>query len=394
MASSDLRHAVTDGPTGTADVTAPAGRDAAARLKSQHRTFWCTTQAGGCGGVLVLCVGEVVTPYFRHHRHASACALTSRDAAASYAHLAYQRELATWLAEQGYEARIEHRFDDAGRADLHVLVEGTAHTLEVQLTDIGVHDWKDRDARYRAQVDHVTWLHGPASTTTATTDRVERDYALRIGRDSDRAVRIGVDTGRGDSTVAWAPLRECRITPSGMWTPHLESALRELAETRAEDARRRAEAEARAAREDARRAAKLERDEEEARARRAAAFLASVQPRSASGPAYVVPPPGMLTNADWRRLYPDLGVWGANHPGWAWLRTYPVEHHEAGTYLAMTVTTLYSRGRYSVLANPDLPPEVAQAMVEDMTAAGWLHDDTRGASEPMWARGRRPSADD
>ncbi|WP_309133472.1 competence protein CoiA family protein [Cellulomonas sp.] len=389
MASNDLRHAVTDGPTGTAGVVAPPAHDAAARLRAEHRMFWCTTQAGGCGGVLDLHVGKVRIPHFQHRRDASACALTTRDAGPSYAHLAYQRELAAWLAGQGYEATIEHRFDDAGRADLHVLVEGVAHTLEVQLTDIGAHTWKDRDARYRAQVDRVTWLHGPASRTTATTERVERDYALRIGRDADSGVRVGVDTIGDDGATVWAPLRECRITPAGVWTPHLETALRELAETRAEEARRRAAEEAerarRAAQEAARRA-DLEREQQEARARRAAS---QAQRAPATAAAHVVPSPGMRTTADWRRLHPDLPLWGPDHPGWAWLREYPVEHHEAGMYLAITVVRLYSRGGYSMLANPDLPAEVAQAMVEDMTAAGWLQEDTRGAREAMWVRGER-----
>ena len=71
------------------------------------------------------------------------------------------------------------------------------------------------------------------------------------------------------------------------------------------------------------------------------------------------------------------------------MREYPVEHHEAGMYLAITVVRLYARGAYSMLANPDLPPHVAHAMVEDMTAAGWLVEDTRGAREPMWRRGER-----
>lgn len=390
MATSDLRHAVTDGPTGTADVVAPPAHDAAARLRAAHRTFWCTTQAGGCGGVLDLHVGEVRIPHFQHRRDASACALTTRDAGPSYAHLAYQRELAAWLADQGYEATIEHRFNDAGRADLHVLVEDVAHTLEVQLTDIGAHAWKDRDARYRAHVDHVTWLHGPSSTTTATTERVACDYALRISRGDDSGIRVGVDITGDDSATVWAPLGECRITPEGVWTPHLETTLRELAEARAEVGLRRAvdEAErARRAAEAAARRAELERKQQEARALRAA-DLASQAPRpSMIAPAHLAPPPGMRSTADWRQLHPDLPLWGPDHPGWAWLREYPIEHHEAGMYLAITVARLYSRGGYSMLANPELPPEVAHAMVEDMTAAGWLHEDTRGASEPMWVRG-------
>ncbi|MFS0703242.1 competence protein CoiA family protein [Cellulomonas sp. 179-A 9B4 NHS] len=360
---------MTDSPTGTATVVAPPSHDAAARLKAAHRTFWCTTQAGGCGGVLILYVGTVRVPHFQHLPGASPCVLSSRDAAPAYAHLAYQRELTAWLADQGYDARIEHRFDDAGRADLHVLVGGVAHTLEVQLTDIAVDAWQDRDARYRTHVDHVRWLHGPASTTTARTERVTRDYALRIGRDEVGGVRIGVDTTGVEAAIAWVSLAECRMTAAGVWVPQLEAALRNIA-ARADAARRPAA--------------------EEATSRQLRVpQLAALERRTG---AHVEPPPGLRTTADWRRLQPDLPLWGPDHPGWAWMREHPVEQHAAGMYLAMTVTRLYFRGAYSMLANPDLPAEVVRSMVEDMTAAGWLYEDTRRAPEPMWRRGERAPA--
>lgn len=393
MTLNDLRHAVSDGPAGTATAVAPPAHDAAARLKAAHRTFWCTTQADGCGGILDLHVGKVRIPHFQHRRDASACTLSGRDAAASYAHLAYQRELASWLASQGYVASMEHRFNDAGRADLHVVVDGVAHTLEVQLTDIGVHAWQDRDARYRAHVDQVTWLHGPSSTTAATTDRVGRDYALRIRRDND-IVQLGVDTTGTETGTAWAALSECRLTPAGVWTPHLEPALRALADARAEAAaRRRAQGEeeerVRRTAETERRAA-LERGQERTPAPYEAEFAKRRLPGSA-GPGVVhnVPPPGLRRTADWRRLQPNLPLWEHDHPGWAWLRQYPIEHHEAGMYLANTVVRLYARGAYSMLANPDLPTEVTRAMVENMASAGWLREDTRGALEPMWVRGEQ-----
>lgn len=65
----------------------------------------------------------------------------------------------------------------------------------------------------------------------------------------------------------------------------------------------------------------------------------------------------------------------------------PTERHETGLYLALAVGRLFARGSYSMLANPDLPLDVDRAMVKDMTAAGRLHEGTRGAREPMWVRG-------
>ena len=390
MATTDLRHAVIDGPSGTTDVVAPPSHPAAGRLKVQHPSFWCTTQAGGCGGILDLHVGTVRIPHFQHRRDASGCALTHRDAGGAYAHLAYQRELATWLDAQGYTATIEHRFDDAGRADLHVVVEGVAHTLEVQLTDLGVHVWKDRDERYRSHVDQVTWLHGPNASRTALTDRVLRDVALRIDREAGQ-VRIGVDT---DATeTAWAVLQECKITPDGVWTPHLEPTLQLLAAARAEAERRRQAKEderARRAAEEAERRAARELREQAARARRVAEPARPAPPIPARAPVPLMLAPGARTTEQWRRLHPDMPWWGPDHPGWGWLHRYPDEQHEAGMFLAYTVLHLYARGAYAMLANPDLAPGVSAAMVTDMTSAGWLREDPRSAREPMWARGSTP----
>lgn len=45
-----LAYAVVDGPDGAHAVVLPAGRSAALQIKDQYReTFWCSTQAGGCG---------------------------------------------------------------------------------------------------------------------------------------------------------------------------------------------------------------------------------------------------------------------------------------------------------------------------------------------------------
>ena len=61
-----LRHAVTDGPDGIAPVRLPARQDAARRIKLLHgNRFWCSRQASGCGGNLIVIAGEIRTPHFR-----------------------------------------------------------------------------------------------------------------------------------------------------------------------------------------------------------------------------------------------------------------------------------------------------------------------------------------
>src|SRR4051794_38798664 len=89
-ARGELGHAVVDGPDGTAIVELPGARAAALRLKRQHsERFWCSTQAGGCGGQLLVAAGPVRMPYFRHRADAHACALAHdpERAARSYEHV-------------------------------------------------------------------------------------------------------------------------------------------------------------------------------------------------------------------------------------------------------------------------------------------------------------------
>ncbi|QCB92630.1 competence protein CoiA family protein [Cellulomonas shaoxiangyii] len=387
MALDELRHAVTDGADGTAHVVAPAEREDALRLRIDHQ-FWCTTQAGGCGQQLELPAGPVRGPYFRHKRGASPCALLSsgRDVGGAYAHLAYQRELMAWLQGQGYVPTIEHTLDGAGRADLHVVVNGVEHTLEVQLTDLGSTAWRDRDDRYRGAVDQVTWLFGPAADGAASTQRAREGVTLRIGRDV-QGVRVGVEVDGVEIDDSWNALPACRMEAGGVWTPSLDQARERLQERRAAEALRRAEEEAERARlEDERRRAQADADTRAQRRadRQLAERMTRPRPTAPPPPRPPVPtllPPGPRPTEQWRRVHFDMPAWGREHPIWRWLARYPVEQHEAGTYLAYTALHLFGSGPLSMLDNPDLPGGVASAMVVDMADAGWLR-----LQDGMWRR--------
>ena len=80
MTSWDLRYAATDCPDGTGAVVLSGDRVEAAGTRARHPAgFWCTTAAGGCGGVLDLYLGKVRVPHFQHRRDAGSCALGSRS---------------------------------------------------------------------------------------------------------------------------------------------------------------------------------------------------------------------------------------------------------------------------------------------------------------------------
>ncbi|MGV8965360.1 MAG: competence protein CoiA family protein [Cellulomonas sp.] len=217
----NLCHAVIDGPDGFEAVSVTTRAEGIA-LRKAHAHFWCTREAGGCGGELSVVAGALRAAHFRHHLDA-VCAFGSGGTASggAYAHLAYQRALAQWVADQGYVARIEHTFEDAGgRADLHVTIDGVDQSIEVQLTSISDEEWRERDARYSRHVSVVTWLHGPASERLREVDRLEGDFSLTIETHEGR-VRVG--TYR-EGAPSWADLGECKIGSGGIWTPHVAAA--------------------------------------------------------------------------------------------------------------------------------------------------------------------------
>ncbi len=188
-------------------------------LRSRHNgMFWCTTQAHGCGDQLLLAAGPIVRPYFRH-RAGSDCALIGQRAAGpAYEHLQYQLALQQWLAKQGHQAELEKRLGPDGRTDLHVVIDGVSHILEVQLSPIGTAQWKSRDENYRRRADHVTWLYGPFAEAAAASELAVRGFSLTLRRGPEVGVRDVADA------VYWVALDACRLTTDGFFAPGIEEA--------------------------------------------------------------------------------------------------------------------------------------------------------------------------
>ncbi|MGY2873452.1 hypothetical protein ACVW00_000642 [Marmoricola sp. URHA0025 HA25] len=345
-AKGELAHAVVDGPDGTRAVELSPVRAEALRLKELHEeSFWCSTQAGGCGGELVLAAGPIRVPHFRHHVGAD-CALAGDNVRAtrSYQHLRYQLALLTWLEAQNLRATIEHHLGPDGRADLHVIVRSRRHTIEVQLSPIGLNEWRRRDGAYRRQVDDVTWLYGAAAETTAAAQQAASGHALHIraGAGPGTRLEIGVVT---DLTEAWSPLEECELRTEQFWTPHLDKALADLAAAQA----------AEGAAEEARRAA----SERAASHRRASEANREGLDRGTQHRASAGWHAEYGTLAYWREVHPELANW-APERGWAWTDGLPEEGKAAARVVAYVVARLYASGPISMLLLPD---EVTGAQV-------------------------------
>lgn len=341
-AQGELAHAVVDSPDGTHAVELSPVRAEALRLKARHEeSFWCSTQAGGCGGALVLAAGPIRVPYFRHHSSAD-CALAGDNARAarSYEHLHYQRALLAWLEAQSLSATIEHHLGPDGRADLHVIVRSRRHTIEVQLSPLGLNEWRRRDEGYRRQVDHVTWLYGAAAETAAAAEQAHRGHALHIraGAGSGKPLEIGVVT---ELIEAGSPLGECELRIEQFWTPHLDEALADLAAAHEEAAARIAEEAAEKARREASKQAAARRRAAEAKRE----FVA--QPPASTGRAN-----RYGTLAWWGEIHPELAGW-APEQGWAWTDGLTDEGKATARVVSYIVSRLYASGPISMLLLPD-----------------------------------------
>jgi hypothetical protein len=221
--SDELRWAVTDGPAGTHAVALPEdGLDARRLALHYGGEFFCSRQAGGCGGRLVLSAGDGVRPYFRHPG-SPPCAFLGRGSAAgrAYEPLRYRRALEAWLARQGVRCRLEQLPDPDGGANLLVVAEDGSHAVRVQLSPLPDTAWRRLDDRYRARARHVTWLYGPAAGAAAATEAAVRGVSFAVRR-HDVGLAVGVRDV--DDRTRWVRLAACRLTADGVAVPGAESA--------------------------------------------------------------------------------------------------------------------------------------------------------------------------
>lgn len=369
-----LRHAVTDGPDGTAAVALPTIRAAALRMKAAYgHAFWCSRAIGGCGAMLLVAAGAVRIPHFRHKpRERGDCILEREPLSAetNYRHLALQRALVAWIKAQGHDPRIEYPLA-GGRADVHVVVDGRRQSLEVQLSPITDTEWRRRDELYRAQITDVTWLFGDTLDTRATENLLTRGVAFHIHVDSDLDVALG--TRFIDDHIAWDELQHCKLAAGGLWTPHSAASLdasqrwRHLtvvAEALHAEVQRRERAQALANR--------RRREQESARRRLAIAqqapLLAPPRPRQ----SWRLPSIGQYP---WTRearaaLSEESDGWSPPQ-GWGWLDRVPLELQPSARLLAYYVCRIYSAGPLGQLCFDDVPDPNGH-QIDALTSAGLI----------------------
>lgn len=357
-----LRYAVTDGPEGSVTIALPTSRAAALEIKAVYNhMFWCSRGIGGCGARLQVAAGQIRVPHFRHRAgELGGCAfeLSPRQAEQSYKHLAAQQALLAWIQGQGSEAIIEFPVV-GGRADLHVIIDGFRHSLEVQLSPKSDQEWMRRDTLYRRHFDVVSWLFGDDLGTRATEDLLRQDVSFHIYVESDLEVAVG--TRFIDGQIAWDDLSDCRLTSSGLWTPHSDQAIAATKKWRMLsvaaramrdhlDSRWKQEANARGRglREDLDRRRQVTHQLPLMDWREIAASV-----RLPSQTRYP------WTHAARMALAKEASAWAPN-VGWGWLDTVPPDLRPSAQLLAYYVGCIYESGTIDQLSFHDVPDPEGQ----------------------------------
>lgn len=349
--------AVADGPDGGNVIELVDDRDQALRVRAQHHgEFWCSTQASGCGGRLVLAAGEKVRPYFRHlPGEGTSCALAHdpQRAERSYAHLRYQLALSAWLRDQGLEPVIEKTLGADGRADLHVRVEGVEHTIEVQLSPLSISTWRERNERYSRSGRHVTWLFGPLAQT-ARTGQADRDLPTfsiasaaeltceRSREEFHSSEQVRLATHGTDEH--WSSLGACRLQVDGIWTPDLEAARSDLAEAAAQRA-----------------AESSVPDEPESVAPAQIKIRPTTPPAAPRRPVLFEEyrrPAGAFSFRDrtvstWQQQHPESHHWSPQQ-GWGWSEHLSGQDRVAARFFAYLACRIYAAGPIGMFQVPEV----------------------------------------
>ncbi|MGA5707431.1 hypothetical protein ACPCK8_13290 [Streptomyces cellulosae] len=185
-------------------------------------SYWCGLQLGGCGGELSDRRYTTKVCHFAHHPAAPVCH-RKNNGESSADHLFIKRGVQGLLAERKMEGRVETRDLGTGPGDaVDVYLPESRRRLRFQLSAVDHRAWRQADDELAADADGIDWVFASGSP-------VIRNNLGRHGRflqvrcetvGGERRVHIGAEAQ--DRTVSWTPLEDCRLTPSGIVTPHTE----------------------------------------------------------------------------------------------------------------------------------------------------------------------------
>ncbi|MEV0784619.1 hypothetical protein AB0I52_16960 [Streptomyces sp. NPDC050423] len=184
--------------------------------------YWCGLHLGGCGGQLTDRRYTNKVCHFAHHATAPVCYRTA-NGESSADHLFIKRGVRRLMDKRQLRGRVQTRDLGNGPGDaVDVYLAESRRRLRFQLGPIDYRAWRGATDELGADAADIDWIFAAEGQITQQVIG-SHGYCLRVRCETvggERRVHIGAEAR--DRTVAWTPLEDCALTPSGIVTPHVE----------------------------------------------------------------------------------------------------------------------------------------------------------------------------
>lgn len=184
--------------------------------------YWCGLQLGGCGGQLTDRRYTNKVCHFAHHATAPICYRTA-NGESSADHLFIKRGVRRLMDKRQLRGKVQTRDLGNGPGDaVDVYLTESRRRLRFQLSPVDYRAWRGATDELGADAADIDWIFAAEGQITQQIIG-SHGYCLRVRCETvggERRVHIGAEAR--DRTVAWTPLEDCALTPSGIVTPHVE----------------------------------------------------------------------------------------------------------------------------------------------------------------------------
>lgn len=192
------------------------------RKRHPDYTYWCGLQLGGCGGELSdrRCTDKVC--HFAHQPDAPVCRRKATGES-SADHLFIKQGVRRLMEVRKLQGKVQtHDLGTSPGDAVDVYLADSRRRLRFQLSAVDYRTWRRSAEDLGAQGGDIDWIFGTEGPVTQQF-LGRQGYCLRVRCETvggERRVDIGAEAR--DRTVAWTPLEDCTLTPSGIVTPHVE----------------------------------------------------------------------------------------------------------------------------------------------------------------------------
>ncbi|WP_406389026.1 hypothetical protein [Streptomyces sp. NBC_00887] len=192
------------------------------RKRHPDYTYWCGLQLGGCGGELSDRRYTNKVCHFAHQPDAPVCRRKATGES-SADHLFIKQGVRRLMEVRKLKGKVQTYDLGTGPGDaVDVYLADSRRRLRFQLSAVDYRTWRSSAEDLGAQGGDIDWIFGTEGPVTQQF-LGRQGYCLRVRCETvggERRVDIGAEAR--DRTVAWTPLEDCTLTPSGIVTPHVE----------------------------------------------------------------------------------------------------------------------------------------------------------------------------